>query len=140
MMTIEIQVLIEDILILTLCIVPGTLLLLLYISLYALAANYNIKKCTILKRRQIQRLLTKEIQSYSLVLYYSARVATFSLTNSVPQDPCFNRIVWYGIESDTKERMEKYCSFSKAKRYIITGAVPSANESIPSKDILIGEN
>ncbi|XP_067937558.1 endonuclease domain-containing 1 protein-like [Watersipora subatra] len=65
------------------------------------------------------------------------RTATFSLTNSIPQDPCFNRIVWYHIEVETLERMENSCAFDKAKRYIIVGAVPSADQRIPFNDTVI---
>ncbi|KAF6036871.1 hypothetical protein EB796_004818 [Bugula neritina] len=68
-----------------------------------------------------------------------ARVATFSLTNSVPQDPCFNRIVWYDIESTTKERFEQSCSFKQANRYVITGAVPSKDKFIPPDDIIVDD-
>lgn len=67
-------------------------------------------------------------------------MATFSLTNSVPQDPCFNRIVWYEIESDTKARFIKECSFKDANRHVITGAVPSKGEFIPQKDVLVDDN
>jgi len=57
----------------------------------------------------------------------------------VPQDPCFNRIVWYDIESTTKERFEQSCSFKQANRYVITGAVPSKDKFIPPDDIIVDD-
>ncbi|CAN0398748.1 unnamed protein product, partial [Lampetra planeri] len=57
------------------------------------------------------------------------RTATFTLTNAVPLDSCFNRINWYNYEKHTKRILQKKCP-SPSKAYLITGAVPS-NFTIP---------
>ena len=51
------------------------------------------------------------------------RTATFTLTNAVPQDPCFNRQSWKEMEEVASETMRKYCSFPSARRYFVTGIV-----------------
>lgn len=62
-----------------------------------------------------------------------ARSATFTLTNAVPQDPCFNRLVWFALENEAKNIMDSLCSFNGAKRFFITGTVPSENR-IPNRE------
>ncbi|XP_045171392.2 endonuclease domain-containing 1 protein-like [Mercenaria mercenaria] len=59
------------------------------------------------------------------------RTATFTLTNAVPQDPCFNQQIWKDMEKRSKVIMETRCNFYGARRYFVTGAVPSKNK-IPS--------
>ena len=63
----------------------------------------------------------------------AARVATFTLTNAVPQDPCFNQQMWHKMEVRTKEIMREFCGFPGARRYIVTGAVPK-NRVIPNEE------
>ena len=50
-----------------------------------------------------------------------------------------NRIVWFGKEDELKERFEKECAYRGAKRYVVTGAVPSASEFIPQPDLIIDD-
>lgn len=57
------------------------------------------------------------------------RTATFTLTNAVPLDACFNRIKWYDYEKQIKAILRKECP-EPSKAYLITGAVPS-NRKIP---------
>ncbi|CAN0398746.1 unnamed protein product, partial [Lampetra planeri] len=52
------------------------------------------------------------------------RNATFTLTNAVPMDACFNRIKWYNYEKHTKAILQNMCP-SPSKAYLITGVVPS---------------
>lgn len=66
-----------------------------------------------------------------------ARTATFTLTNSVPEDACFNRIVWFHEETALKIRMEERCAFSGANRFVIAGAVPSEAIFIPQRDLVV---
>lgn len=61
-----------------------------------------------------------------------SRTATFTLTNAVPQDPCFNQQRWKEMEEMAKYAMQSHCNFPGAKRYFITGAVPS-DTRIPSQ-------
>lgn len=67
----------------------------------------------------------------------SKRTATFSLTNSVPQDACMNRIVWYSKEVELKQKFDTECAYTDAKRYVVTGAVASKSEFIPQKDLIV---
>ncbi|XP_045173914.1 uncharacterized protein LOC123535355 [Mercenaria mercenaria] len=60
-----------------------------------------------------------------------SRTATFTLTNAVPQDPCFNQQMWKDMEEISKNVMQELCSFEGAKRYFVTGALPGS-ERIPS--------
>lgn len=62
-----------------------------------------------------------------------ARKATFTLTNAVPQDPCFNEQIWYDMAKKAKEIMKDLCCFPGAKRYFVTGAVPK-NRMIPNEE------
>ena len=63
----------------------------------------------------------------------AARYATFTLTNAVPQDPCFNQQTWFALENKTKNIMESLCSFNGAKRFFITGTVPY-RKRIPNRE------
>ena len=51
------------------------------------------------------------------------RTATFTLTNAVPQDPCFNQQSWRKMEEAAMRTMRTNCSFSGARRYFVTGIV-----------------
>ncbi|XP_053406730.1 uncharacterized protein LOC123546414 [Mercenaria mercenaria] len=62
----------------------------------------------------------------------AGRTATFTLTNAVPQDPCFNQQIWKDMEKMSKDIMTARCNFAGAKRYFVTGAVPS-RKRIPSE-------
>ncbi|XP_060570072.1 uncharacterized protein LOC132728447 [Ruditapes philippinarum] len=59
------------------------------------------------------------------------RTATFTLTNAVPQDPCFNQQIWKQMEDVSKDIMSEKCNFPGARRFFVTGAVPS-NNKIPA--------
>lgn len=65
------------------------------------------------------------------------RMATFSLTNAVPMDACFNRIHWKSWESTLRSfLLDKLISDgSSAKAYIVTGTVPSTNIRIPPQEV-----
>ena len=52
------------------------------------------------------------------------RTATFTLTNAVPQDPCFNQQSWKKMEEVAWKTMRKDCFFPGARRYFVTGIVP----------------
>ena len=62
-----------------------------------------------------------------------SRMATFTLTNAVPQDPCFNQITWFKLEDKTKKIMRQLCAFPGAKRFFVTGTIPSRRR-IPNKE------
>ena len=55
----------------------------------------------------------------------SGREATFTLTNCVPQNPCFNEQIWKDAEIQSKRVMDELCNYPCAKRYFVTGAVPT---------------
>lgn len=63
----------------------------------------------------------------------AARSATFTLTNAVPQNPCFNQQIWSALEKESKDIMDSQCSFNGAKRFFITGTVPY-RKRIPNED------
>ena len=52
-----------------------------------------------------------------------SRTATFTLTNAVPQDPCFNEQSWKQMEGVSLRTMRTSCSFPGAERYFVTGVV-----------------
>lgn len=54
-----------------------------------------------------------------------SRTATFTLTNVVPQEPCFNQHTWFKLEDKTKNIMGEFCAFPGAKRFFVTGAIPN---------------
>ncbi|XP_078344017.1 endonuclease domain-containing 1 protein-like [Oculina patagonica] len=51
-----------------------------------------------------------------------SRTATFTLTNAVPQDPCFNQQSWKKMEKVSMDTMRQNCI--GAERYFVTGVVP----------------
>ncbi|KAL4641660.1 hypothetical protein GN956_G10379 [Arapaima gigas] len=57
------------------------------------------------------------------------REATFTLTNAVPMDPCFNRNHWQNYETYTKYILSQ----SDGTAYIVTGTVPG-NKNMPCVD------
>lgn len=61
------------------------------------------------------------------------REATFTLTNAIPQNPCFNEQTWKILEQTARTAMRKLCNFPGAKRYFVTGTVPQ-NRMIPNKE------
>lgn len=61
----------------------------------------------------------------------NARLATYTLTNAVPQDPCFNQQVWKLMEQKGRELMRKSCNFAGAKRFFITGSISKDERMIP---------
>ena len=58
----------------------------------------------------------------------NGRTATFTLTNAVPQNPCFNQQIWKAMEEQSKKFMHDSCHFPGAKRFFVTGAVPTAKK------------
>ena len=62
-----------------------------------------------------------------------ARTATFTLTNAVPQNACFNELMWYALESESKNIMKSMCNFPGAKRFFVTGTVPYRRR-IPNRE------
>lgn len=63
------------------------------------------------------------------------RMATFTLTNAAPMDPCFNRIHWKDWESTLRSFLVDKLKSDNAKAYIVTGTVPNANVRIPQGEI-----
>ena len=61
------------------------------------------------------------------------RTATFTLTNAVPQDPCFNQQSWKEMEEVALSTMKEGCSFDGARRYFVTGIVPQGVR-IPNRE------
>uniref|UniRef100_A0A8C8S1W2 Endonuclease domain-containing 1 protein-like n=1 Tax=Pelusios castaneus TaxID=367368 RepID=A0A8C8S1W2_9SAUR len=61
-------------------------------------------------------------------------VATFTLTNSAPIEPCFNRIRWSKLEKNLKKQLSRNCVSENGTPYLVTGAVPSATKKIPIED------
>lgn len=53
-----------------------------------------------------------------------SRRATFTLTNAVPQEPCFNQQTWKKLEDKTKKIMREFCAFAGAKPFFVTGTIP----------------
>lgn len=64
---------------------------------------------------------------------FDSRRATFTLTNAVPQDPCFNQQTWKKLEEKTKKIMGQFCAFAGAERFFVTGAIPSRRK-IPNRE------
>jgi len=60
------------------------------------------------------------------------RTATFTLTNAVPQNACFNELIWFAMEGESKTIMNTLCSFDGARRFFITGTVPY-RRTIPNR-------
>jgi len=63
-----------------------------------------------------------------------ARTATFTLTNAVPQNACFNELMWYALENESKKIMKSMCNFAGATRFFVTGTIPS-RKRIPNMEI-----
>ncbi|CAM5157592.1 unnamed protein product [Eretmochelys imbricata] len=64
----------------------------------------------------------------------NSRIATFTLTNVVPEDPCFNRVNWYELERNLKIQLTKSCLNTKNQKgtpFLVTGAVPNEKYKIP---------
>ncbi|XP_039625206.1 uncharacterized protein LOC120539317 isoform X2 [Polypterus senegalus] len=60
------------------------------------------------------------------------RIATFTLTNAVPMDACFNRVHWKEYEDETRNVLEAFSN--KGIAYLVSGGVPSTNK-IPIRKI-----
>lgn len=60
-----------------------------------------------------------------------SRIATFTYTNAVPQDPCFNQQSWKKMEEVAMQVMRTNCS--SPGRYFVTGVVPKRTR-IPNKE------
>ncbi len=65
------------------------------------------------------------------------RTATFTLTNAVPQDPCFNQQSWKKMEEVSLKTMREHCA--RAQRYFITGVVKTRTR-IPNEEHKTQEN
>lgn len=63
------------------------------------------------------------------------RVATFTLTNAVPMDACFNRVHWKEWETELRNIIQEkfHADINKATAYIVTGTIPSPSHRIPKK-------
>ncbi|CAC5405906.1 unnamed protein product [Mytilus coruscus] len=59
-----------------------------------------------------------------------SRKATNTLTNIAPQVPSFNQGIWNVFETTLYDISKKYCDFVGARRYFITGVLPSNNRFI----------
>ncbi|XP_063443394.1 endonuclease domain-containing 1 protein-like [Mytilus trossulus] len=62
-----------------------------------------------------------------------ARLVTNSLTNVAPQVGDFNKGIWVKLEKSLYDAMNHSCNFAGAKRYFITGVVPSSGTTINNK-------
>ncbi|XP_067284723.1 uncharacterized protein [Pseudorasbora parva] len=65
------------------------------------------------------------------------RMATNTLTNTAPMDPCFNRVYWKQWEETLKNLLIQHLGIDKgsATAYIVTGTVPVKAHRIPQKEI-----
>ncbi|XP_052061592.1 endonuclease domain-containing 1 protein-like [Mytilus californianus] len=59
-----------------------------------------------------------------------ARLVTNSLTNVAPQVADFNQGIWNKLEKSLYNAMNESCNFAGAKRYFITGVIPSSRTKI----------
>ncbi|KYO25553.1 hypothetical protein Y1Q_0023982 [Alligator mississippiensis] len=62
----------------------------------------------------------------------SSHVATFTLTNAVPMDPCFNRIHWGKLQKSLRDLLKESCLNEGGTAYLVTGAV-AGSEKIPKE-------
>ncbi|KAJ1168920.1 hypothetical protein NDU88_000832 [Pleurodeles waltl] len=62
------------------------------------------------------------------------RDSTFTLTNAVPMDPCFNRVTWSRLEEQLKSQLLSNCVNVEGIPYLVTGSVPNQNRKIPVLD------
>uniref|UniRef100_A0A8C8RSM3 Endonuclease domain-containing 1 protein-like n=1 Tax=Pelusios castaneus TaxID=367368 RepID=A0A8C8RSM3_9SAUR len=58
------------------------------------------------------------------------QTATYTLTNAVPMDPCFNRVHWKELELNLKKQLKDKCR-DDWNPFLVTGAVPNAKYKIP---------
>ncbi|XP_078345590.1 endonuclease domain-containing 1 protein-like [Oculina patagonica] len=66
-----------------------------------------------------------------------SRTATFTLTNAVPQDPCFNQQSWKKMEEVSMDTLRQNCV--GALRYFVTGVVKTRTR-IPNEEHKTQEN
>ncbi|CDR18022.1 unnamed protein product [Oncorhynchus mykiss] len=59
--------------------------------------------------------------------------STFTLTNAVPQERGFNRGRWCKVECKVRETLVENCRDNKTKVYVVTGAVPSNNNTLNNR-------
>uniref|UniRef100_A0A8D2Q662 Endonuclease domain-containing 1 protein-like n=1 Tax=Varanus komodoensis TaxID=61221 RepID=A0A8D2Q662_VARKO len=64
----------------------------------------------------------------------ASRNATFTLTNAVPMDPCFNRVRWSRLEVALKDQLTISCPGTP---YLVTGTVPDPAERIPDPRVSV---
>ncbi|KAL1277440.1 hypothetical protein QQF64_024113 [Cirrhinus molitorella] len=66
-------------------------------------------------------------------------IATFTLTNAVPMDPCFNRNQWWKWEKTLRTFLKHKLANDggSATVYIVTGTVPDDNIRIPQREISV---
>ncbi|XP_014459850.1 uncharacterized protein LOC106737364 [Alligator mississippiensis] len=62
----------------------------------------------------------------------SGRTATFTLTNTVPMNHCFNQMHWRKLEESLRDKLKKNCFNGGGTAYLVTGAV-AGTEKIPKK-------
>nr|XP_025037363.1 E3 ubiquitin-protein ligase TRIM17-like isoform X1 [Pelodiscus sinensis] len=62
------------------------------------------------------------------------RAATFTLTNVVPMDPCFNRVRWLELEKHLKAQLTQDCPDPEENAFLVTGVVPNNQHKIPRED------
>lgn len=62
------------------------------------------------------------------------RAATFTLTNVVPMDPCFNRVRWFELEKHLKAQLTQDCPDPEENAFLVTGVVPNNQHKIPRED------
>ena len=63
------------------------------------------------------------------------KIATFTLTNTVPQAKTFNQGSWRKMEQCIKCVMHEYCfnQHNQLEAFVVTGAISSANENLNNK-------
>ncbi|KAF0306048.1 Endonuclease domain-containing 1 protein [Amphibalanus amphitrite] len=73
-----------------------------------------------------------------------ARLATFTLTNAVPQEPCFNQGAWKRAEQLFDEVFVSFCYARGGQLHALTGAVPNypaqAGDMRTTRTISCGDN
>uniref|UniRef100_A0A3B3S1E5 Uncharacterized protein n=1 Tax=Paramormyrops kingsleyae TaxID=1676925 RepID=A0A3B3S1E5_9TELE len=65
------------------------------------------------------------------------RMATFTLTNIAPEDPCFNRVHWKDWETKLQDiiKGKLLADNHQAKAYLVTGTIPSTSYRIPQTKV-----
>lgn len=66
-----------------------------------------------------------------------ARAVTNTLTNVAPQVLDFNNDPWNALEDSLYNAMNETCNFAGARRYFITGVIPSRNTYISNKRVKV---